>query len=159
MSEDPYLVQAVLIHFYIFRVNVKNFIRKVSHWAEVVHVLKDHVRWVIIQTKAITGNVIEHAFPNPRADGQVFATGPLICRKKHGAIFDSHLNTFFFSQADDGFHVSKNRGQLSSMLFVQSLPTNVFILVSPSSEVAAITDLMCSTAVVDSMASGESGFG
>ena len=102
MSEDPYLVQAVLIHFYIFRVNVKNFIRKVSHWAEVVHVLKDHVRWVIIQTKAITGNVIEHAFPNPRADGQVFATGPLICRKKHGAIFDPHLNTFFFSQADDG---------------------------------------------------------
>ena len=51
-----------------------------------------------------------------------------------------------------GVHVSKNRGQLSSTLLVQSRPMNVFIRVKPSIDVAVITDHNAYQASIEALA-------
>jgi len=94
-SHDADLVETVVIDADILRMNVKHTVGEVTHRIDVIHLLPNHMRRIVIQTEMVAGNVVKHPPPDGRADRQIFAAGPFIAAEQHGAVFDADSDVLF----------------------------------------------------------------
>ena len=78
------------------------FVSKLADGLLIVHVLPDEMRGIEIETEMIAGYLIKTLRPYFRVSEEVLASGPLICRKTHGAILNPNPDVFLFRQLDKG---------------------------------------------------------
>ena len=102
VGEDADFVEAMAVEADVFGVDVEEAVFEFAHRVEVVHVLPDHVRGVIVEAEAGGAEVVEEATPEFGAGGDVFAAGPFVAAEEHGAVFDADANAVAFREFDEG---------------------------------------------------------
>ena len=97
---DADFIEPVSVEAHILGVNVEQLVGEIAHRLEIVHVLPDHVRGIVVEAEVIAGNVGEHAPPYLRRMGQVLAARPFVLREGHGAVLDADLDVAVLGKAD-----------------------------------------------------------
>src|SRR5688500_11739116 len=101
MSQYANVVKSRLIHADVLRMYMENTVRKLHHRLQIIHLLPDHVRRVVVQTQVGTADVLEHATPNRWRSREVFTTRPFILRKEHRAILNADPHSLIFGEFDE----------------------------------------------------------
>ena len=101
-GHDANVVEAVMVEAHVLGVDVEELVDEFADGFEVVHVLPDHVGWVVVEAEVVAGDVGEHAAPDGRRVSEVFAAGPFVAGKGHGAVLDTDFDVVVFGEADQG---------------------------------------------------------
>ncbi len=78
VGKDAKIIQQVLVNADILGMHVKQLVGEFSHRFQVIHVLEDQVRRIVIQAEVIAGNVVEHPPPDRGTACQVLSARPFV---------------------------------------------------------------------------------
>src|SRR5690242_16904629 len=81
--------------------DAKNSGFELAQRPDVIHLLPNEVRRIVIEAEAGAGNFFEHAPPEGRAGREIFAARPLVSCEQHRAILDSDADAVIFGEADE----------------------------------------------------------
>src|ERR1700678_3046381 len=96
VSQDAYLVQLLPIDGYVLQVNAEYARRKFPERGNVVHLLPDLMRRIVIESEVRAGDLLEHAPPDRGTGRKILPSGPFVGRKNHGAVLDGDPNPLVF---------------------------------------------------------------
>src|ERR1700733_510415 len=76
VGQDAYLVQPLPIDGYVLKMNAEDARRKFLERGDMVHLLPDLVRGIVIESEIRAGDLLEHAPPDRRTGGKILPSGP-----------------------------------------------------------------------------------
>src|SRR5690348_16024212 len=88
VGENADFIEAIAIHPNVLQMDAENSAFELVQWPDVIHLLPNEVRRIVVEAEAGAGNFFEHAPPEGGAGSQIFAARPLIAREQHGAILN-----------------------------------------------------------------------
>src|ERR1700760_2527496 len=97
ISQDAHLVQPLSIDGHILCMNSEDSGGKFRDRTEIVHLLPNHMRWIVIEPKVCARNLCEHSPPDRRAAGQIFSSWPFVGGKQHRAVLNRNPNPLLLS--------------------------------------------------------------
>jgi len=109
VGEDAYCIELFAVDADVFGVDVEEAVFEFAHGGDEVHVLPDHVRRVVVEADVVA-EVVEEATPDFGAGGDVFAAGPFVFGKEHGAVLYADANAVASGELNEGLPRLKEAG-------------------------------------------------
>ena len=100
MRHDADLVEVFSVQTNVLGMHMKDAAGEVAQRSDLVHVLPNHVRGVVVESEVRVGDFLEHAAPNRRGRGQVLATGPFVGGEGHGAVLNGDAHALILGELD-----------------------------------------------------------
>src|SRR5256885_1711150 len=100
VRQDAHFVETIPVYSRVFQVHAKNSGFEIAQRLDVVHLLPNEMRRIVVQAEIRAWNFIEHTPPESGARPEIFAARPFIAREQHGAILDGDADAVVFSEFD-----------------------------------------------------------
>ena len=110
MRHDADFVEAIPVQTNVLRMHVKNAVGEITQRTDLVHVLPNHVRGVVVESEVRVGDFLEHAAPDGWSRGQVLPSRPFVGAEGHGAVLNGDAHALIFGELDKRLpHLQKAR--------------------------------------------------
>src|SRR5689334_4018840 len=101
MSENTDFIEAIAIHPGVLQMDAENSGFELTQRPDVVHLLPNEVRRIVVEAEVGAGNFFEHTPPEGGAGSEIFAARPLVAREQHRAILDGDADAVIFGETDE----------------------------------------------------------